>query len=54
MRVRVTKRFMDYRNDNVIREAGDEYTCSRSRFEEVNAKLPGRLVEVKRGKREKE
>lgn len=38
MRAKATKRFYDLRDD-VMREAGDEFECSKGRFDEIVGKL---------------
>ena len=42
----MTRSFNDLK-ENVTRQPGEEFECSRDRFNEVNGKLPGFLTEVK-------
>lgn len=46
MRAHVTRSFNDLK-ENVVRQPGEEFECSRERFDEVNGKLPGFLTEVR-------
>lgn len=53
MKVRVTKRFEDYK-ENIIREKDNEFIVSKERFEEIESKLPGYVVEIKEEKKSKQ
>ena len=52
MKAKVLKKFRDLKED-VIRNAGDEFTLTKDRFEEINKKLPEYLEEIKETKKSK-
>lgn len=52
MKVIATRNFLDLEK-NVKRGKGEEFIISKDRFEEINAKFPELVKEVKSDKKEK-
>ncbi|MGT2947166.1 hypothetical protein [Streptococcus chenjunshii] len=46
MKVKVLKDFKDLK-ENLIRRTGEEFEASKKRFDEIKAKLPSYVEEVK-------
>lgn len=45
MKIKVLKDFKDLKEE-VKRVAGDEFSASKERYEEINTKLPGYIEEI--------